>query len=70
MAKSLEETVTALWSAAASRWHGEAAQVFYEDYILRLTESAQRQDALGTQLSQELQQLDADLSAAEAELYT
>lgn len=70
MAQSLSEHISSVWSAANARWKGEAAEAFCKYYILRLAESAQKQDAAGRALAEKIQALSDALDAAEAELYT
>lgn len=69
MAHSLTDQINALWAATNAQWKGEIAQYFYQDYILRLQESAQRQDSLRCTLSENLDALRDALDAAEADLY-
>lgn len=70
MAQSLSDHIASVWSAANARWKGEAAEAFFRYYILRLKETAQRQDTAGRSLSESVQSLRDALDAAEAELYT
>lgn len=70
MAQSLSDQVSTLWTSASGRWNDQNSRYFYQDYILRLQESAQQADSLSRSLAEELRSLQAELAAVEAVLYT
>ena len=70
MAQSLSDQVSTLWTSASGSWNDQNSRYFYQDYILRLQESAQQADSLSRSLAEELRSLQAELAAVEAVLYT
>ena len=67
-AHSLSEEVSQAWARTRTGWQGEHADFFYEDYILKLQEIAERTDTLSARLSETNQALREALAAVSQEI--
>ena len=69
MAQSLSDQVATIWTSTNSKWNDQISQYFYQDYMLRLQESAERADSLSLTLAEDIRTLQRELAAVEASLY-
>lgn len=58
-------TVNEIWTKLNSKWKGEAADAFYQSYIMKLTEIAEEVENSGCELSSKCEELSKQISLLE-----